>query len=110
MEILRHTLLLRTAAPIAIEDITAPVRAWVAASGIRHGLLTLISLHTTARLTINEREAELQRDMIDFLAELAPSARAYRHTRDTVDGPANAHAHLLGLLVNASEKVGRAHA
>ncbi len=105
MEILRHSIRLATTAPIELADITAPVRAWVEASGIRNGLLTLSSLHTTARVTINEREPELQRDMVAFLERLAPRAADYAHNRDTVDGRANAHAHLLGLFVNASESV-----
>lgn len=105
MEILRQTLRLRTTAPIAVVDITAQVHEWVAGSGIRDGTLTLMSLHTTARITINERETELQRDMVDFLTTLAPADGAYRHNRNTVDGRANAHAHLLGLFINASETV-----
>ena len=105
MEILRQTLHLRTTAPIAVVDITAQVREWAAGTGIRNGTLTLMSLHTTARITINEREAELQRDMVDFLTALAPADGEYRHNRNTVDGRANAHAHLLGLFVNASETV-----
>ncbi|MBI3791014.1 MAG: YjbQ family protein [Gemmatimonadetes bacterium] len=105
MDILRHTLALATRAPIEVADITDPVRTWVRASGVRAGLLTLASLHTTARLTINEREAELQRDMVAFLERIAPRGAGYRHDVDTVDGRANAHAHLLGLFVNASESV-----
>lgn len=105
MRILRHVLALGTTAPIEVVDITAPVRDWVTASGVREGSLTLISLHTTARITINENEPELQRDMVAFLTGLVPREAGYRHDRHTVDGRANAHAHLLGLFVNASETV-----
>ena len=105
MEFLRHSLRLTTTAPIELVDITASVRAWVSASGIRNGTLTMMSRHTTARLTINEREPELQRDMVSFLTSLVPADLEYRHNRHTVDGRANAHAHLLGLFVNASETI-----
>ncbi len=105
MEILRHTLTIPTTAPIEVVDITVPVREWVGASGLRSGLLTVSSLHTTARITINEREAELQRDMVAFLTGLVPREAEYRHNRNTVDGRANAHSHLLGLFVNASESI-----
>lgn len=105
MRVLRHVLTLGTTAPIELVDITGPVSEWVDASGIRDGTLTLISLHTTARITINEREPELQRDMVAFLTNIAPREAGYRHDRNTVDGRANAHAHLLGLFVNASETV-----
>jgi secondary thiamine-phosphate synthase enzyme len=105
MEILRHTLRLRTSAPIDLVDITASVREWVATTGLRNGVLALVSAHTTARININERESELQHDMVAFLTALVPQAGTYRHNRNTVDGRANAHAHLLGLFVNASETV-----
>jgi secondary thiamine-phosphate synthase enzyme len=94
-----------TAAPIEIVDITADVRAWVRQTGIRDGVLTAISLHTTARVNINEREAELQHDMVEYLTRLVPREGAYRHNVHTVDDRANAHAHLLGLFINASESI-----
>ena len=105
MDILSHSIQLATAAPIEVVDVTAPVREWVRASGIRRGLLTISSLHTTARVNINEREGELQRDMVDFLARLAPADAPYGHNQNTVDGRSNAHSHLIGLLMHASETV-----
>jgi secondary thiamine-phosphate synthase enzyme len=105
MQILRHALRVSSTAPIEVIDITPQVRDWVRASGIRNGQLTVTSPHTTARITINEREPELQRDMVAFLAAQAPRDATYRHNARTVDGRANAHAHLLGLFVNASESV-----
>lgn len=105
MPLLHHTLTLTTAHPIELLDLTAPVRAWVRASGVRDGLLTILSPHTTARITINERETELQRDMVRFLERLAPASADYGHNRAPVDDRLNAHAHLLGLFLNASESV-----
>jgi secondary thiamine-phosphate synthase enzyme len=101
----RHRLTLRTTAPIAFVDLTAEVGAWVRASGVRDGLLTVTTQHTTARLTVNEREARLQDDMGRFLAQLAPAGGPYRHNEETVDGRPNAHAHLLGLLLSATETI-----
>lgn len=105
MPILRDTLTVETAAAIEIVDLTPRLQDWVSASGIRDGLLTVTSPHTTARITRNEREAGLQRDMQRFLEWLAPADSAYEHNTDTVDGRANAHAHLLGLLMPASESI-----
>jgi secondary thiamine-phosphate synthase enzyme len=101
----RHTITLATTAPIQFIDLSEELRAWVQALGVRDGLLTVTSPHTTARITRNEREAELQGDMVRFLERLAPSDAPYRHNLDTVDGRANAHSHLLGLLMPASESV-----
>lgn len=105
MKILRHQLRLATTEPIQVIDITDEVRDWVAASGIRNGLLTLISPHTTARVNLNEREAQLQRDMVTFLKRLVPRDGDYLHNLAPVDDRDNAHSHLLGLFMNASETV-----
>ncbi len=101
----RHTLRIATAAPIAFIDLTAEVRAWVRSTGVRDGLLTVTSPHTTARVTRNEREAGLQADMVRFLERLAPRDAAYAHNAAPVDGRDNAHAHLLGLFMPASEAI-----
>jgi secondary thiamine-phosphate synthase enzyme len=105
MPLLHHTLELDTAQPIELIDLTASIRAWVGDSGVREGLLVVQSPHTSARITINEREEELQRDMVRFLERLAPAAEGYGHNRAPVDDRLNAHAHLLGLFLNASETV-----
>ena len=103
--ILTHRLTVTTTQPIEILDITEPVRAWVQSTGVTHGLLTVLSPHTTARITVNERETELQRDMVRWLEALAPAAADYGHNRAPVDDRLNAHAHLLGLFMNASELI-----
>jgi len=105
MQIVRHRIELASAAPIEIVDITDRVKDFVARSGVRDGLLTVSCLHTTARVNINEREPQLQRDMLSFLQRLAPRDGDYRHNLDPVDGRDNAHSHLLGLLMNSSESV-----
>lgn len=96
---------LATTAPIQLLDITAEVRARCAASGIHNGLLTLISRHTTAFINLNECEAQLQQDMLTFLQRLVPRDGDYRHNLAPVDGRDNAHSHLLGLFMNASETI-----
>lgn len=103
--ILTHRLLLSSTHPIEIVDLTAQVREWVRSSGVVHGLLTVMSPHTTARITVNERETELQRDMVRWLEALAPAAAEYGHNKAPVDDRLNAHAHLLGLFLNASESI-----
>ncbi len=105
MKILRHQIQLATTDPIQVVDITREVRDWVSGSGIRDGLLTLISPHTTARVNLNEREAQLQRDMVTFLKRLVPRDGDYLHNLAPVDDRDNAHSHLLGLFMNASETV-----
>ena len=105
MKILHHRLSLRTAAPIELIDISNEVRSWVRSTGVRNGLVMVRSPHTTARINLNEREAALQRDMVAFLSALAPRDAAYGHNVDTVDDRDNAHSHLLGLFINATESL-----
>lgn len=96
---------LRTRAPIEIIDVTAILRAEVERSGIVRGQVTLFSPHTTAFVCLNEHEPMLRQDMLDYLARLVPPQGDYRHNREPVDGRPNAHAHLLGLFMNASETI-----
>jgi secondary thiamine-phosphate synthase enzyme len=105
LKILRHRIEVATTEPLQLLDITEQVRDWVASTGISDGLLTLISPHTTARLNINEREPQLQRDMITYLKRLVPRDGDYLHNLKPVDGRDNAHSHLLGLFMNASETI-----
>jgi secondary thiamine-phosphate synthase enzyme len=81
------------------------VKAWVAGSGIREGLLTVSSLHTTARVNVNERETQLERDMVTFLKRFCPRDGDYLHNLTPIDGRDNAHSHLLGLLMSSTETI-----
>ncbi|MBK1699783.1 secondary thiamine-phosphate synthase enzyme YjbQ [Thiococcus pfennigii] len=101
----QETLSLATHQPIELIDITARIKERVAASGLREGLATLISPHTTAYVNLNEREPRLQEDMLRFLQDLAPREGDYGHNRVAVDGRDNAHAHLLGLFMSASATI-----
>jgi secondary thiamine-phosphate synthase enzyme len=105
MKISHHELPLATEAPIQIVDVTQPVRDLFARSNIRNGLVTLISRHTTAYVNLNEREPMLQQDMLTHLKRLVPRDGDYRHNENPVDGRDNAHAHLMGLFMNASETI-----
>lgn len=105
MPVRRHSLRLRSSAAIEFVDLTEAVRAWAESQGLRDGLLTVTSPHTTARIVINERDAALQRDMLRHLQWFAPADAAYEHNRHTVDGRDNAHAHLAALFLPTSETV-----
>jgi secondary thiamine-phosphate synthase enzyme len=100
-----EAILLRTTAPIEIIDITALVQTRFQGYGIAQGQVTLFSPHTTAFVGLNEKEPMLQRDMLDFLHRLVPADSDFLHNRDPIDGRLNAHSHLLGLLMNASQTI-----
>jgi len=105
LKILRKRLEFATTEPIEFRDVTRDVTDWVATTGIRDGLLTLLSPHTTARVNINESEVQLQRDMVTFLKRMVPRDGDWLHNIDTVDDRDNAHSHLLGLFMNTSESI-----
>lgn len=105
MRVLTRRLRLATTEPIELRDVTAEVEGLFLTTGLRDGVLTLMSPHTTAHINLNEREPQLQQDMLDFLKRLVPRDCDYRHNRAPVDGRDNAHSHLMGLLMNATETI-----
>ena len=85
----------------ALVDITEQVRAIVARSGIRDGLVQVYAQGATAAIMIQENwDDSVQEDVIDFLARQIPKG-IWRH--DTQDG--NGDAHLKAGLVGPSETV-----
>lgn len=57
---------------ISVEDLTPTLQRLLEESGMNHGLLTVISRHTTTSLTINEWESRLADDIADSLLKLIP--------------------------------------
>jgi len=78
-------------------DFSAEVARWVAASGLRDGLLTLFARHTSASLIVQENaDPDVQGDLERFLARLVPeNDPMYRHT---LEGPDDMPAHIRAVL------------
>ncbi|MBK1730425.1 secondary thiamine-phosphate synthase enzyme YjbQ [Thiococcus pfennigii] len=82
-------------------DITAEVRAAVARSGVRDGLVALYAQGATAALMIQENwDASVRSDVVELLRRLIPRG-IWRH--DAEDG--NGDAHLKAGLVGPSETI-----
>ncbi len=96
---------LPTTEPIQLIDITQEVKNRFQETGLKNGVLTIISNHTTAYVNLNEREELLQNDMITYLKRLVPKDGNYAHNLNPIDGRHNAHSHLMGLFMNASETI-----
>lgn len=92
-----HTLIIETRA--GLHEITAEVVRWVAAQGIREGLLTLLCRHTSASLLINENaSAAVRRDLVAWLARVAPESEVYEHDEEGADDmPAHLRSVLTGV-------------
>jgi secondary thiamine-phosphate synthase enzyme len=85
------------AAGQGLHEITAPVRAAVAATGIRDGLCTVFLQHTSASLLIQENaDPSARRDLEAWLDRLVPEHDPlYTHT---AEGPDDMPAHVKAAL------------
>ncbi len=110
MRVESYTLRVNTGSDISLHDITAEIRSFLAASGIRSGFIVVTSLHTATAVAINEYEARLVDDVKAFLNRLIPPHDKYLHNdihlRDCPpDEPRNAHSHLAAMLLGTSEVI-----
>jgi len=95
-----HVVQVETILRVEFKHITNLLQGLIAESGVRSGLCHLFVPHTTAGLLINENDdPALQRDLSDFLKQLAPQDRIYHHN----DG--NCDAHLKAALMGASKSL-----
>jgi secondary thiamine-phosphate synthase enzyme len=109
---LLRRLVVETREPIQFVDITDEVASVVREAGLREGVVTVFSRHTTAAVRIQEAEPLLLDDLREFLERSAPAHAHYRHNDFRVrtvhmhdDESPNGHAHCLQLLLGTSESV-----
>ena len=88
----------RTGSRIEFRNITSDVRRIVGESGVRSGIATVYTPHTTTAIFVNEDEGGLRGDLMKVLEKLIPVEGGYQH--DLVDD--NAFAHLRSIIVNPS--------
>lgn len=74
-------LVIRTKTYQEMDVITPQVEQAVAESGIRNGLVTVLTKHTTTGITVNEALECLESDIQNALALFAPEDRPYSHAR-----------------------------
>lgn len=82
-------------------DFTEEIVAWVRASGIRTGLLSLHVRHTSASILVQENaDPEVQRDLERFLRRLVPEGDPlFRHVSE---GPDDMPAHVRAALTSTT--------
>ncbi len=80
-----------------LSDITGRVRAFLRATGMRAGLLTLWCRHTSASLLVQENaDPDVRADLERFFARIAPEGRGlYVHD---AEGPDDMPAHIRAAL------------
>jgi len=87
-------------------DITDKVQAVVSRSGIIEGICTVVCLHTTASITVNENaDPDVEKDFFKMLEQLIPINASFRH----VEGNSDSHikASLTGLSAQIPVSGGR---
>jgi secondary thiamine-phosphate synthase enzyme len=82
-------------------DITGEVLNFVRQSGIRNGVVYVITEHTTTGITVNEKLSCVESDILETLDRLVPEQAIYHHNHylpsyGTIGG--NAPGHLKSLL------------
>lgn len=72
-------------------DLSEKVQEAVSESGIHNGIVHVFAPHATGILVLTENDSALLSDIKEFLEELSPKSKAYRH-------PSNAHSHLRSMM------------
>jgi secondary thiamine-phosphate synthase enzyme len=72
-------------------NITPEVRACLAESGVREGLVLVNAMHITASVFINDDESGLHHDMDKWLEKLAPHEPTSQYRHNTGEDNADAH-------------------
>jgi secondary thiamine-phosphate synthase enzyme len=62
-------------------NITKDVESHVAKSGVKDGVVFVITAHTTTGIAVNEALECLQSDMVDMMWRLIPEDHNYAHSR-----------------------------
>jgi secondary thiamine-phosphate synthase enzyme len=96
-----ETLVVQTDYRVELVDLTQLVMAFVAKGGIREGLVSLWSMHTTCALFINEFQTALLADIKRFLERMVARDAAYIHNdpEHSDCDRMNADAHLRAMLL-----------
>ncbi|WML32208.1 secondary thiamine-phosphate synthase enzyme YjbQ [Neobacillus sp. OS1-32] len=83
-------------------NITKQIEEVVQSSGVQNGMVTVLSMHTTAGITVNEGLECLEQDIDEFLTKLVPESAPYHHARllpDYGSTAGNPTGHLKAMLV-----------
>ena len=102
--VVAETIEVDTEERVELVDLTETVMAFVRRSGVREGLLSLWSMHTTCTVLINESQQALDADMRAFLDRVVARGDYYRHNDPALSDcdRQNADSHLRAMLLGHS--------
>jgi len=81
MKSIIHRIEIQTRHEIELINITEKVHQLVESSGVKSGTAFILSLHTTAAITINEGIPDLEADISNFIQKIVPDDNHYNHAR-----------------------------
>ena len=98
------TATIQTRERVELVDLTASLAAFVAGAGVREGVLSVWSLHTTCAVFINEAQRALHADIKRVLEEIIDRETAWMHNdpEQSDCDRCNADAHLRAMLLGHS--------
>jgi secondary thiamine-phosphate synthase enzyme len=104
MAVVAETIEIDTTERIELVDLTDTVMAFVRQSGVREGLISLWSMHTTCSVFINESQQALEADIKGFLETIAGRGGYYRHNdpKHSDCDRQNADSHLRAMVLGHS--------
>ena len=104
LAVVAETIDVDTTERIELVDLTDTVMAFVRRSGVKEGLLSLWSMHTTCAVFINESQAALQDDIKTFLETVASRGHYYKHNDPNHSDcdRQNADSHLRAMVLGQS--------
>jgi secondary thiamine-phosphate synthase enzyme len=99
-----ETFTVTTAQRVELIDLTDRVMALAREAGVREGIMTLASMHTTSAVFVNESQGALLADIQRFLEHLVRQDAAWLHNDPAYSDcdRLNADAHLRALLLGHS--------
>lgn len=115
MKTYHTTLKYKTGGFMHFLDITDDVQSFIDKNKVKNGFITIFSKHTTAAIRINEREKGITKDFKQFVEELLPADKYFRHndlsirTENLVCEPGasdclNGHSHCLHILMGGTSE------
>jgi secondary thiamine-phosphate synthase enzyme len=105
MAIFFDNIMVQSKKEFEIIDITDSVLKCINKSGVKNGLVTLFTQHTTGSLRVGEIEEGLLEDYAKFFENVVPKNRTYKHNTTNVDDRPNAHSHIQSLMLNSNETI-----
>jgi secondary thiamine-phosphate synthase enzyme len=109
----QRTLNIKTPGAPEFIDLTDQVVTFVDSTGVTIGIVSITTKHTTTAIRVNENESGFRKDFKDFVANLLPSGRYYRHNdgkirTENIDCDddrcmLNGHSHCQQMLLGTSE-------